>query len=175
MSTHWGKAGQRLTHTQARERKGNRSRTRAAYTQAVVAQTNQARYNAAHTRWEQGLVVPCAITTFLDMRSLDGPGVDEACGVKEPTVDLWEAGRVYPTWEQLLALADLCQVPVWRFTEPPLHHTDGPIFICGPRTTSHTPEGPPITVFDPLALAAAGINPYPTNPPTDPDGQHRLI
>lgn len=64
----------------------------------------------ARSRWERGLVRPWVITMLLDSRRLDGPGVDVACGVKEPTVDLWEAGEVYPTFEQLQKLATLVGV-----------------------------------------------------------------
>lgn len=72
----------------------------------------------ARNRWLRGLVVPHRITLALDIRKLDGPEVDEACGVEEPTVDLWECGRVYPTWEQLLKLAVLTGFDVAFFTAP---------------------------------------------------------
>lgn len=62
---------------------------------------------AARADWAAGLIAPYLITTALDMCALHGPEVDEACGVQEPTVDLWESGLVYPTWEQLCALAEL--------------------------------------------------------------------
>jgi transcriptional regulator with XRE-family HTH domain len=114
------------------------------------------------------------ITMWLDYRRLDGPEVDAACGVAEPTVDLWEAGRVYPTWEQLTALAKLCQVAVWKFTEDPLIEP-GAVFICGGRRNAAA-RRPSVLAFDPLAIAAAGIDPYPTTLATpDEHGQGRLI
>lgn len=66
-----------------------------------------AQNQAARADWEAGLIAPYLITTALDMCALHGPEVDEACGVAEPTVDHWESGLVYPTWEQLCALATL--------------------------------------------------------------------
>lgn len=66
-----------------------------------------AQNQAARVDWEAGLISPYLITTALDMCALHGPEVDEACGVEEPTIDLWESGLVYPTWEQLCALATL--------------------------------------------------------------------
>lgn len=66
-----------------------------------------AQNQAAYRDWEAGLISPYLITTALDMCALHGPAVDEACGVEEPTVDQWESGLVYPTWEQLCALAAL--------------------------------------------------------------------
>lgn len=79
--------------------------------------------------WREGLVSPRAITTALDTRALYGPEVDHACGVQEPAVDQWEAGQLYPTWEQLDALAKLTEFPVQFFTSA--HHgeiTGG--FLC---------------------------------------------
>jgi hypothetical protein len=72
----------------------------------------------AKTRWLRGLVVPHRITLALDIRRLDGPGVDEACGVREPAVDLWECGTLYPEWEQLCRLALLTDFAVAFFTAP---------------------------------------------------------
>jgi hypothetical protein len=44
------------------------------------------------------------ITRALDAVGANGPAVDVALGGKEPMVDLWEAGRLVPTPEQLEAL-----------------------------------------------------------------------
>lgn len=90
-------------------------------------------HREAYARWRHGYVIPDRITMFLDYRDLYGPDVDHACGVEEPTVDQWEAGEVYPTWEQLTALAALCQVgPIcftdaWGSSNAPITST---IFIC---------------------------------------------
>lgn len=73
----------------------------------------------ARRGWEQGLVRPFRITYALDSRGLDGPEVDEACLAHEPDVDRWEAGLLYPTFEQLLALAKLTDYPPHYFTLPP--------------------------------------------------------
>lgn len=82
-----------------------------------------------------GRVVPARITMALDIRGLDGPEVDEACGTAEPYVDLWECGLEVPTAEQVRLLAELTDFPVVWFYQPipagPL--LGGPIFICGPR------------------------------------------
>lgn len=75
----------------------------------------------AKRRWQAGLVVPHRITLALDIRRLDGPGVDEACGVQPPAVDRWEQGLTYPTWDELCRLAILTDFPVAFFTENAEH------------------------------------------------------
>lgn len=155
---HWGKAGQRLTPEQARQRRRNGSAARALATQYDTERTEAGR--RAHAA---GLIRPDLITFYLNANDLFGPEVDAQCGVREPTVDLWETGRVYPTWPQLEALARLCRITPDRFTGP--HPEEqGRYFICGRHGAA--PTEPRITRFDPLALAAAGINPYP-EPPAD--------
>ena len=62
---------------------------------------------AAFEAWRDGLLSPRAITAALDIRALYGPEVDRACGVEEPAVDQWEAAQLYPSWEQVEALARL--------------------------------------------------------------------
>jgi hypothetical protein len=74
---------------------------------------------AAHRRWHDGLVVPWRITTALDIRELHGPQVDVDLGVEDPSVDMWEAGILYPTWDEMLRLAVLTDFPVAFFTETP--------------------------------------------------------
>jgi hypothetical protein len=73
---------------------------------------------------------PERITAALNIMNLYGPEVDEACGVEEPAVDMWEAGLLVPTREQIHRLAMLTGFP-WRFfyqpAPPPI--TGG--FICG--------------------------------------------
>lgn len=110
-SSRWGKAGQRLDPKEAERRRT-----------AIIAR--KYRENASHGRdvararsnWESGLVVPWRITVALDAMGLYGPEVDEACGAQEPDVDRWEAGELYPTWEQLVALADLTGCTARFFT-----------------------------------------------------------
>lgn len=105
----WGKAGQRLTEAEAAGR--DRSRRAEANKAAAAREKSDA---IAKKLWEHGLIQPYRITAALDAGRHEGPEVDEACGVEEPTVDLWEAGKVYPTWEQLLALSELTGYgPIW--------------------------------------------------------------
>ena len=64
----------------------------------------------ARSQWEAGHVVPYYLTSAFNLKGLTGPSVDIACGAQEPDVDQWEAGIKYPTWEQLLKTAELCEV-----------------------------------------------------------------
>jgi len=149
--THWGRAGERLGPAEVEERRRRRA-----------ARANQDR--AAHAvmlaearrGWERGLVRPWYITNALDAKGLDGPDVDHACGVEEPTVDLWEAGEIYPTFKQLCALADLTgMLPSWFVTEHrPMD--DGRVFICGRGRTPYMPEPRSlVTTFRRDAIAAS--------------------
>jgi hypothetical protein len=79
--------------------------------------------------WQDGLVSPSAITAALNMRALSGPEVDRDCGVQEPAVDQWEAAQLYPTWQQLEALARLTGFPVRFFTRRHDPDVEGG-FIC---------------------------------------------
>lgn len=84
---------------------------------------------AAFEAWRDGLLSPRAITAALDIRALYGPEVDRACGVEEPAVDQWEAAQLYPSWEQVEALARLTGFGVQFFTRA----YDGEItggFLC---------------------------------------------
>ena len=74
---------------------------------------------------------PSRITIALDARGLYGPEVDAACHAEEPAVDMWEAGDAVPSWDQLVALADLCGVTPSYFLrgEPPAPMDS---WICGP-------------------------------------------
>lgn len=108
----------------------------------------------AHRRWHAGLLVPHRITTALDIRRLDGPEVDAACGVEEPGVDLWELGLLYPEWEQALKLALLTDFPVAFFTD-----TSGgrPIRASDTSLRFHMPLGDepdPVMAFTPTVIAA---------------------
>lgn len=116
----------------------------------------------ARAAWERGDVVPHRITLALDLGQHYGPGVDRACGVEEPAVDQWEAGILYPTFEQLLALAELTAFPIGFFLMP----EDGEIHALGPGIAfvcfrSHPSWNPrveipaPILAFTPAAVDAA--------------------
>jgi hypothetical protein len=61
---------------------------------------------------------PGWITLALDARGLDGPAVDEALGVPEPTVDEWEAGTRTPSESDLRRLATLTGYALTFFTKP---------------------------------------------------------
>lgn len=76
--------------------------------------------------------VPARMTLALDAMGLHGPGVDEALGVREPTVDLWEAGVLLPTRAQVVRLAALTDQLVEFFYDPVLTPV-GRMFICDRR------------------------------------------
>jgi hypothetical protein len=100
--TRWGKAGVRLTPTEQARRTGRIVRARAE------ADESRARaLEIGREKWAMGLVIPAHITIALDALDLYGPEVDAACLAREPEVDEWEAGRLYPQWEQVVALAAL--------------------------------------------------------------------
>lgn len=161
----WGRAGERISEEEAARRRAAR-RKPAAAAAAVVRPENDRRLADARRAWEAGLVRPYLLSLWMNHRGVEGPEVDAACGVPEPTVDLWEEGRVYPTWDQLLALATFCELPVWRFTED-VDTTR--TFLCARSNRAPVLEPERIRAFDPLALAAAGIQPYPE------PGQGRLL
>lgn len=79
------------------------------------------RHAAALRRLEADLAAgrrlpqPARITMALDAQGLYGPDVDRACLAAEPDVDRWEAGESAPSWEQLIALADLTGMHVEFF------------------------------------------------------------
>ncbi len=101
----WGRAGQRLTPVEAE----GRDRVRAA-TRNKRAAAGATRLYEAKREWAAGQMQPHAITIALDHAEQHGPEVDIALGVMEPTVDWWEAGIVYPRWQDVLNLAALCKV-----------------------------------------------------------------
>jgi hypothetical protein len=75
---------------------------------------------------------PGWITMALDALGANGPAVDEALGVAEPTVDEWEAGTRKPSVDDLRRLATMTGLlPHW-FSNPnaPTPIDNG--FMCGP-------------------------------------------
>lgn len=98
----WGKAGTRLTGEEIEA--ARRARVAEANKQRIRDEQYLAK---ARADWAAGRVVPWLITIALDGKRLYGPEVDEACGVPEPGVDMWEAGTLYPRFGQLCALAKL--------------------------------------------------------------------
>lgn len=156
----WGKAGERLAPDEAEKR--DRIRARQANEHRAAAAKDE-----AETRriWEQGLLRPYWITTALDMARLEGPEVDIACGAKEPDVDRWEEGALYPTWEQLVLLAELTGHPLAFFARqdiPELSWTTLELHLkhAGPRKD-------PVLQFSHTALVMAGIREPGARPPSE--------
>jgi len=141
----WGKAGQRLTPRPAID----------GIRRALAHQARERALDQAYRLWRAGGFVPAMATLALDAAGLYGPDVDRACGVEEPTVDLWEAGRVYPTWEQVLALARLTgRAPIvffrrpldWRETTMRFHvleEAKPPVLACDPEAVRVVIVGAP--------------------------------
>lgn len=101
----WGAAGEWITMEEfvTRRRARNGARRLAEHRQHADDQD-------AYQEWRLGMVVPRRITLLLDANEMYGPEVDQQLGGEEPMVDEWEAGVRYPTWVQVLALAELVGV-----------------------------------------------------------------
>lgn len=129
---------------------------RQKYAAARDRQTKPRRDETNRQRWARGEVIPNRITVALDAAGLYGPEVDTACGAAEPDVDRWESGDLYPTWEQLQALADLTGLAVSAFFLRPVtvEWTTAQFHI-----KNYEPPPPPVLAFKPEALRAAGIEP----------------
>jgi len=117
--------------------------------------TSRQRYQSALIRQRDERLMasrdpnPSRITLALDAAGLWGPEVDRACGVEEPTVDLWESGELVPTREQVEALAKLCGVtPVMLYLDDP---PCGPIWICSSDGCERVGEPPPQLEPQPVA------------------------
>lgn len=83
-----------------------------------------------HELWRTGKLVPWYITCLLDSGHHYGPQVDTACHAAEPAVDNWELGRLYPNWDQTVALARLLNVRVRDLAHPearPRHQPERPV------------------------------------------------
>jgi transcriptional regulator with XRE-family HTH domain len=147
---HWGKAGVPLTADEIEA--ARRARAVAANKERIA---HERAMQKARSDWAAGRVVPWLITIALDADGLDGPEVDEACGVPEPGVDMWEAGTLYPSFEQLCALAKLTGKSPGYFMNRP-----GVVGIKPSDTTlrfhmSMDGEMEPVMAFTPEAIAAA--------------------
>lgn len=136
----WGKAGVRLTTVQAAALDAQ-NRRRAAESDTL----RKANHEAGRRRWAEGLVVPCVITTVLDARELYGPEVDAACHAAEPDVDLWEAGKLYPRWDQLCALAELTGTTARFLTE-----LGYPLGVADTSMRFHLPRGERVSLRAPV-------------------------
>lgn len=145
--TVWGEAEQQVTGQQ---------RHRARVQRGGAAGANRSEGDDfGRALWEGGLLVPAWITVALDRQELGSPEVDIACGAEEPSVDHWELGVEYPTWEQTRKLAALCGVGV-EF----LCQQSRPAADAGDSLRSHIPPfersylgTPPITWFMADAIA----------------------
>ena len=139
----WGKAGQRLTAGEIR--KADTRAQAAAYRRAATEQE-------AYRQWASGFVVPDTITLALDAMGFYGPEVDAACGAAEPDVDDWEAGTLYPTWEQLRLLAQLTgRTPIMFMRQHARMATWTSAHFHWPQDE---PDRPPVLEFAPEAIAA---------------------
>jgi hypothetical protein len=83
-----------------------------------------------------GIPTPERITVAIDLGGPDckglgyGPDVDAMFNVEEPTVDLWEAGLLVPTVDQVRLIARVTGFPMKFFYLPPPAKVQGG-FICG--------------------------------------------
>lgn len=146
----WGKAGVRLSNDEIEA--ATRARVAAANKERIRDEQAMAK---ARADWAAGRVVPWLITIALDADGLDGPEVDEACGVAEPGVDMWEEGTLYPTFGQLCALAKLTGKTPGYFMNRP-----GIVGIRPSDTSMRfhmrvNDEKEPVMAFRPAAIAAA--------------------
>jgi hypothetical protein len=147
----WGKAGVRLTDGQI-----DIADRRTAHMIAVCKQRSEENLRIARRKWAAGMVIPYRITAALDLCGLYGPEVDEACLAREPDVDMWEAGRLYPSWEQLVALARLTGFHPVYFMGPcpaPIRVEDTSMVFHLPKSERESP--PPVHGFTRAALDAA--------------------
>lgn len=110
-----------------------------------------------------GTPVPYRITQALDSRGLDGPEVDEACGVEEPAVDQWETGELIPTPGQIELLAKLTEYPVSYFYWP-VTEQGGPGFMCGEDGCEPMWFGPPAPLAEVIAWPGRTVEPELTEP-----------
>ncbi len=125
---------------------------RSRWSKAAAPQRAERDIDQARVAYDQRKLIPARITQALDLRQLYGPEVDEACDAVEPDVDRWEAGELYPTWEQVLLLAKLTDFPPKYFFLP---------MSSTPEWTSlqwhlpgYKPPPPPILAFKPEAFTA---------------------
>jgi len=129
---------------------------RAKYKQALNHQRAFRGGPAEQQAWKEGRLRPFVISQALDMCGLYGPQVDEACGTVEPAVDMWEAGQLYPTWDELKALAELTLYPIAFFTTAA--HEAIAVEDTSLRFALRPGEAPPprpVLCFEPAAIEAA--------------------
>lgn len=117
-------------------------------------------------QWQRGDLRPAAITLAFDPHARGGRDrmfsstqfvgawVDEACGIREPGVDRWEAGLFYPSWEQLCKLAALTQTALATLLNGP----DNPNFLNG---CSQEPTGYALRQRFHPAIVATAVSAHP--------------
>lgn len=158
MPARWGRAGQRLTEHEVAVR------DHAALTRRNQREARRRADDAvAYRLWRAGELRPYLVTRVLDAAGLDGPEVDVECGTQEPDVDLWEAGKLYPTWEQLRRLAKLTGVtPRFLCTRDrhPLTVEDTTLRFHGYR-----PDPEPLVLAFPPDVVAATVGDAPATLP----------
>lgn len=91
---------------------------RSRWSAAAAPQRYERGHRQARLDYDRHKLVPARITIALDLSELYGPEVDAACDAAEPDVDRWEAGELYPTWQQVELLAALTDFPVHFFFLP---------------------------------------------------------
>jgi len=148
VTNRWGEAGERLTDEEIAHR--NREAVRHRNQSKIRRDADEA---IARRLWAAGELKPYLITYALDAMGLYGPEVDLVCGAEEPDVDLWEAGKLYPTWEQLVLLAKLVgKTP--RFLCSPYR----PLQVSQTSMRFHIPTEPdappPVWSYPPEVVAA---------------------
>lgn len=110
----------------------------------------------ARQGWETGAIVPHCITSALDLSGRRREALSAACGVPNETLQAWEAGIVYPTWDQLVALARETGVHPAFFAKA----ASSLDLISATLTMTldiAEPQSEPIHCFTDAALAAAEI------------------
>ena len=99
--------------------------------------------------------MPHRITQILDYHQMYGPEVDEALGVEEPAVDMWEAGELVPTHAQIMRLALLTDTAPEFFYTPVTEPDLGPMWICD---RSKRKNGCQVITPEPIVRAPLGAS-----------------
>ena len=87
----------------------DRAGTQAAIERAAQADPIHAKnaYPDVYAAWAAGELRLWRLTIAFNTIGAVGDWVDAACGTRPPFVDLWEAGHVYPRWEELVRVSAL--------------------------------------------------------------------
>lgn len=92
----------------------DRAGAQAATERAALADPIHAKnaYPNVYAEWKAGELRPWRLTIAFNTVGAVGDWVDAACGTRPPFVDLWEAGHVYPRWEELVRVGALTGTPL---------------------------------------------------------------